>query len=308
MDVLRIAATARVLNYLPEYYADDAGYFAQAGLQVYTEPREPWTRVLDDLESGAADIALCGLWVPTMFADMKRDVAIIGQLNARLPMAIVTREPVSDFSLSWLSGRTVLVPGYTGTVPYVFTAGLLREAGINPAEVRFVRDLSRELLLELFAGGVGDAFIADLLTATQLEHDGLGVIACPLAEAGGIMSNSVYCVRPDRLESLREPLVGFMASISAAMSALVAAKPADVEGLLARTFPAVDPGVLASATGRMMVNGTWEGIRIDPAGCLRMSTMMYDAGLALRPMTHGELVVDDIATAAEAAAPAITAR
>ncbi len=294
MDVLRIAATARVLNYLPEYYADTTGLFAARGLQVHAEPREPWTRVLDDLESGAADIALCGLWVPAMFAGLKREVTVVGQLNARCPMAIVTREPVESFSWSWLAGRTVLVPGFTGTVPYVFTAGLIREAGGNPADTRFVRDLSRELLLELYTGGIGDAIIVDLLTATKLVHDGHGVITCPLAEAGGTMSNSVYCVRPDRLEALREPLGSFLSAIGAAMGALVEADPADadVAALLGTTFPDADPDVLREATAAMMANGTWEGVRIDRAGCERMSTMMFDAGLALRPASYDELVTD----------------
>lgn len=299
MDVLRIAATARVLNYLPEYYAEEQGMFAAQGLQVYAEPREPWTRVLDDLESGAADVALCGLWVPAMFTGMKREVVVVGQLNARCPMAIVTREPVTDFTWSWLRGRTVLIPGLTGTVPYVFTAGLIREAGLDPADTRFVRDLSKETLVELFTGGLGDAMVADLLTATQLQQQGHGVIACQLAEAGGSMSNSVYCVRPDRLEQLREPLTAFLGSIRAAMAALVAARPEDVADLLGRTFPGVDADVLREATGLLMANGTWEGIRIDRDGCARMATMMYDAGLSLAPATYEELISDVVIDAVE---------
>ncbi len=293
MDVVRIAATAHILNYLPEYYAESAGLFADRGLQVPAYPQEPWTRVLDDLDSGATDLALCGLWVPAMFAGIRDNIAVIGQLNARCPMAIVARRPVPDFSLSWLPGKTVLVPGYTGTVPYVFTAGLLREAGVRPSDVRFVRDLSRETLLELFTAGIGDAIIVDMLTACRLHRGGVGSIAYRLAD-GGVMSNSVYCVRRDRLYSLREPLTAFLSAIQSAMSALSGGKPDAVDDLLEQHWPDVDLDVVREATGYLMADGTWEGVRIDAGGCLRMSTMLYDSGLALRPASYAELVDDSL--------------
>jgi NitT/TauT family transport system substrate-binding protein len=293
MDVVRIAATAHILNYLPEYYAESAGLFADRGLQVPAYPQEPWTRVLDDIDSGATDLALCGLWVPAMFTGIRPNIAVIGQLNARCPMAIVSREPVPGFSLSWLLGRTLLIPGYTGTVPYVFTAGLLRAAGLDPAGVRFVRDLSRETLLELFTAGVGDAILVDMLTACRLQHEGQGSIAYHLAD-GGVMSNSVYCVRRDRIDSLREPLTAFLSAIESAMSILSGGKPDAVDGLLEEHWPDADLDVVREAAGYLMGDGTWEGVRIDPDGCLRMSTMVYDCGLALRPAGYADLVDDSL--------------
>ena len=293
MDVVRIAATAHILNYLPEYYAESAGLFADRGLQVPAYPQDPWTRVLDDLNSGATDLALCGLWVPAMFAGIRENIAVIGQLNARCPMAIVTRAPVPGFTLGWLPGKTLLIPGYTGTVPYVFTAGLLREAGLNPAEVRFVRDLSRETLLELFTAGVGDAILVDMLTACMLQHDGAGSVAYHLAD-GGVMSNSVYCVRRDRIDSLRGPLTAFMSAIGEAMATLSNGKPDTLDGLLEQHWPDAEPEVVREAAGYLMADGTWESSRIDADGCLRMSSMVHDAGLALRPAGYAELVDDSL--------------
>lgn len=299
MDSIKISATGRGLNYLPQYYADATGIFDANGLKVENEAKDPWTGVLDDLESGAADVALGGLWVPAMLAGMTRDVVVVGQLNARFPMAIVTREKVNDFELSWLKGKTVLVPGAGGTAPYEFTAGLIREAGLSPADTRFARDLSTNLLRELFEGGLGDAMVADLTTATTLEHQGFGYMSYQLAEHGGVMPNSVYYVRRDRLEQLRDPMVAFMRSIRLAMTQLVASTADELAPLVTGLWPDVDPAILLDATARLISNGTWEGISIEPAGCDRWTNILYDAGLVREPVAYSPMIDASVAAAAE---------
>ena len=210
MQHLKISATARGLNYLPEYYAQARGLFADHDLEVTNVARDPWTGVLDDLESGAADVALGGLWVPAMFAGSGRHYTVVGQLNHQFPMAIVTRQPAPDFTLGWLTGKTVLAPGAGGSAPYEFTAGLMREAGVDPSGTKFVRDLSTAMLVELFEAGLGDAIIADLVTATVLQDKGFGYISFEHAKAGGIMPNSVYYCRTERLDELAPALTAFV--------------------------------------------------------------------------------------------------
>ena len=120
MKTLRISATANGINYLPEYYARENGLFAQQDLDVTAEARNPWDGVMHDLADG-----------PAMYSGRGREFVAFAQLNNRFPMAVVTREPVTDFDWSWLAGRTVLVPGQGGTAPYEFTAGLMRKAGVD---------------------------------------------------------------------------------------------------------------------------------------------------------------------------------
>ena len=112
MDRLVISATQHGVNYLPEYYAAAQGWFEELGLTVAAEPRDPWTGVLDDLADGSADLALGGLWGPAMYAGMGRDLVAVGQLNARFPMAVVTREPVEGFEWRLAQGRRVATGWY----------------------------------------------------------------------------------------------------------------------------------------------------------------------------------------------------
>jgi NitT/TauT family transport system substrate-binding protein len=298
MDTLRISATAHGLNYLPEYLAGASGGFARRGLEVTARPRDPWTGVLDDLADGTADVALGGLWVPAMYAGKARDLVVVGQLNGRFPMVLVTREAVEGFEWGWMAGRTVLVPGAGGTAMYEFTAGLMREAGAAPAATRFVRDLSTDMLVELFERGLGDAIVVDLLTATGLQRGGIGFMTCRLADVGGPMPNSVYYVRRDRLESLHERIVPFLSAIREAMVELTSGA-VETSELLAAEWPGVPEDVLREATGEFIVNGTWSGIRIEPDASDRLVAILHVAGLVTRAVPYEELVDTRAVDAAE---------
>lgn len=278
MELLRISATAHGVNYLPEYHAARSGALAERGLEVRARARDPWTGVLQDLADDRCDVALGGLWVPMMFAGRGRDLVAVGQLNARFPMVVVTREQVDGFAWSWLKDRTLLVPGAGGTAPYEFTAGLMRESGADPAQTRFVRDLSSDMLAELFQQGLGDAMVADLGTALRLRNSGAGHLACHLAEVGGVMPNSVYYVRRPRLAELHDRLVALLGGVQQAMVALVG-EGADPT-LLAQEWPDVPIEVLSEAAAHLAGSGTWSSIRIDAHACLRWLGMLHERGLA----------------------------
>ena len=49
--------------------------------------------MIDDLESGAADLALGGLWVPAMYAGSARELTVVCQLNHQFPMGILLAGP-----------------------------------------------------------------------------------------------------------------------------------------------------------------------------------------------------------------------
>lgn len=285
---LRISATAHGSNYLPEYYANRTGGFARRGLSVTASARDPWTGVLDDLADGSADVALGGLWVPAMYSGIARDLVIVGQLNGRFPMIVVTREPVADFEWTWLKGKTVLVPGAGGTAMYEFTAALMREARVDPCGTRFVRDLSTDMLTELYEGGLGDAIVTDLLSAALLARNGSGFPSGRLAELGGPMPNSVYYVRRDRLTELSDGLVALLSGVREAMTALNAG--ADPAAVLTAEWPDLEQEVLLGAASELAGNGTWCGVRVDPTASDRWTSMLHARGLTQAEVRYADIV------------------
>lgn len=291
MDQLTVSATANGLNYLPEYLADALGLFAQRDLQVTTVARDPWTGVLDDLDSGAADVGLGGLWVPAMYANGPRRLSVFCQLNNQFPMGIVTRAPsTGSFSLSDLEGKVVLPPGAGGSAPYEFTAGLLREAGVDVAAIRFVRDLSTAMLVELFEAGLGDAIVADLVTALTLEAAGAGTIVFRHLDGGGTMPNSVYYCRTERMPELDDRLARFTAAVGEAMAVLPTTDTAVVDEILATRWPNGDQDVLRRAVAEMRASEVWATTLVDPAACDRWSGILADAGLVTSPPSYEALI------------------
>jgi NitT/TauT family transport system substrate-binding protein len=293
MDALTLSATANGLNYLPEYLADREGVFRDAGLQVTGVARDPWTGVVDDLETGQADLALGGLWVPAMYAGSDRKLTVVCQLNHQFPMAIVVRGASGGhFALDQLRGKVVLAPGAGGSAPFEFTAGLLREAGVDPAGVRFVRDLSTAMLMELFTAGLGDAIIADLVTALELEASGAASIAFRHLDAGGIMPNSVYYCRTDRVGELRERITRFVAGIDAGMRLVPTADPRSIDDILARRWPQKDQGILREAQRQMAASAVWQTVAIDEKASDRWMHILEEGGLVRSAPRYASLADD----------------
>lgn len=301
MTALTISATAHGLNYLPQYYADHLGLFADGDLKVTATAKDPWTGVLDDLDSGAADIALGGIWVPGMYWRTPRELTVFAQVNHQFPKALVIRDRHGEFDWADLVGRTVLAPGIGGSAPYAFTAGLIREAGVDPADITFLRDLSTPMFVELFEAGLGDAIVLDATTAQILQDKGTGVIAIDYAEVGGLGPNSVYYCRTDRVAELSDRLVRFTAALQEAMMRLRATTVAELEPLLTAHWPGIAAPTLMRACEWIKRSRTWETARIDAAATDRWMRILQQEKMIRTIPPFEELVDTSIVDRAELA-------
>lgn len=287
---LNISATAHAPNYLPQYYADALGLFAERDLQVTATAKDPWTGVLDDLDSGAADVALGGLWVPAMYWDTPRELTVFAQVNHQFPKALVTRSPRQDFSWSELAGTTVLTPGIGGSAPYAFTAGLIREAGVDPASITFLRDLSTSMFIELFEAGLGDAIVLDLVNAEVLQDKGTGYIAQKYTETGGLGPNSVYYCRTDRFAGLSEQLVAFTSALQESMQLMKSVDLATLYPLMEQHWPNTPTEPLRRACERMLRSHTWDTVIIDAAATERWMQILRDEKMVRSAPSFTDLI------------------
>ncbi|KAA9165847.1 ABC transporter substrate-binding protein [Amycolatopsis acidicola] len=297
---LAVTATSHWPNYLPEYVAAEHGYFADEGLDFRRWAPEPWTVVLDDLDAGRAQIALGGIWVPAMYHGRGREYRAFAALNARNPKAFVTREPVADFGVADLAGKTVLAPGAGSAAYYIHTAGLVRRAGADPADVRFIRDLSGGTLTELFLGGLGDVLITDVVNATVLQHAGHGHIALRV-DSLGLMPNSVYYTGPGHLDHEDRLPWAFSRALARASQWLAANPARELKALLRREWPGLDTGLLVDVVDDLRGTGLWADIRIDRGSYDEWQDMLAEEHLIDAPVPFDVLVDPRPAEAAVAA-------
>src|ERR1700742_1735757 len=169
MQPFRLTATGYNINYLPQYIAQRHGFFSELGLDVVTTIPTPWDGVLDALADGSADMALGGIWVPSMYRDRVQDYTVFAQIANRCPLAMLRRSSCgTKFSLADVVGKTVLMKSIGGASVGLFFKMLLRENGIDPRKVDFIQDLDGVMLGNLFQGGMGDFFVTDNLSARAI--------------------------------------------------------------------------------------------------------------------------------------------
>ena len=302
MTDYHVSATSHWPNYLPEYIAAANGYFTDEGLEFSRDAPDDWTGVLRSLADGTAQAVLGGLWVPAMYYGRGHDFVAFAQLNARNPKAILTGEPHPDFQLADLVGKLVLAPGAGGTAPYMHTAGLIRQAGVDLGDIRFIRDLSGQTLSDLFAGGMGDAIVVDLVSAHLLQHRGVGTIAYRHADAGGPMPNSVYYTLPHLIGEPDSPPWRFARAIQRAMDWIEGHDGRDCTDLLSRYWPQLPIEVLIESVDDLKRSGIWSDVRIDPEGFESWMKILAGEWLIDAPLNYSDIVDPGPAEAAVGAA------
>lgn len=280
MKNFHISATGHSVNYLPQYIAKRFGYFEEVGLDVTIDVPSPWTKVLTDLDAGRAQAALGGIWVPAMLYQRVKDYRAFCQLSSRCPLVLVSRERVENASWQQLDGKVVLVSGTGGPSAYIFLAGLLHRAGVDPDRIRFIRDLDAEMMLDLFVGGLGDYILVTGPTAWRLASAGKAHIAFDLPSIGGPVPWSVYYARPEVLDRDFDQFSQFSAAIQRASTWLLANSMSDIQDFISELWPAYDPRQLIEGLEAFKASGMWsERTEVDLSAFKIWHDMLVKFGL-----------------------------
>ncbi|WP_053362591.1 ABC transporter substrate-binding protein [Bacillus sp. FJAT-27251] len=291
MDRFHISATGHSVNYFPEYLARDLGYYADVDLDVTAEVPQPWPRVLKDIDSGVAQAALGGIWVPSIYKNHVKDYYAFAQVSARCPMVLVSRTPIEKFSWSILEDKIVIVSGGNGASPFLFLEGCLKEAGYDLSKSCFVHDFATPMIAECFAGGWGDMIVVDPLTASTLVMEGKGYLAGSLAEYGGAVPWSVYYSPASVLEH-EDHLAGrFTAALQRATTWIREHDATEAQDVVEKYWPNIDKNVVIGLISSFREYGMWdENVRIKENELSRWQGIITDAGLLNRPLKYDEII------------------
>ncbi|TVY84562.1 putative binding protein [Lachnellula suecica] len=293
LQPFHLTATGYNLNYLPEYIALRHGFFQEQGLDVTVNIPTPWDGVLDALADGTADMALGGIWVPSMYRDRVQHYTVFAQIANRCPLAVLKRGSSEGFKLTDMAKSTVLMKSGGGASVGLFFKMLLRENSIDERAVDYVQDLDGVMLGDLFQGGMGDYFITDNLSALAMVARNPKVsIAMEMVTQGDIPWSVYYretkTITPEILDAQKRFCIGLEKGIEWVLQH-------DAESFreeLAELFPKVPVNVAVSVTNDFRRNKMWTSTSVSRQGYTRWQQGLSDAGLLKEPFDY-EAMVDD---------------
>lgn len=294
MQPFHLCATGYNLNYLPEYIALRHGFFKEQGLDVTVTIPTPWDGVLDALAEKSAEMALGGLWVPTMYQNRVQNYQVFGQIANRCPLAIIRRTSTTPFKITDVVGKTVLMKSIGGASVGLFSKMLFRENGIDPNTVDYIQDLDGVMLGNLFQGGMGDFFITDNLSARAMCSRNPAVSIALEAVTQGEVPWSVYyrqkdTVTPEFLDAQKRFFIGLEKGI-----AWVLSRDAETyRDELAELFPKVPVEVAIEVTNQFRREGMWRSSTIPRTAFDRWQIGLRDARLVKEPLAYEDLVFTD---------------
>ena len=302
MQPFHLTATGYNLNYLPEYIALRHGFFREQDLDVTVNIPTPWDGVLDALADGTADMALGGIWVPSMYRDRAQNYTVFAQIANRSPLAILKRGPPSEgFQLTDVAGSTVLMKSGGGASVGLFFKMLLRENSIDARGVDYIQDLDGVMLGNLFQGGMGDYFVTDNLSALAMAaHNPNVSIAMEMVSQGDVPWSVYYretaTITPEILDAQKR----FCIALQKGIDWVLQRDAESFRDALAELFPAVPVDVAVSVTNAFRHNGMWTSTSVSHGGFSRWQQGLADARLVKEPLAYNSLVNDGPAAAAAA--------
>ncbi len=258
MNKFKISATGVSINYMPQYLAEELGYFAEVGLAVSSYVPTPWTRVLKDIDSGDCHCVVGGIWVPLIYKRRVKEYFAFAKVASRCPLVLLSRVPVENFSWRYLENKIVLVSGGNGASPGLFVAGCAKEGGADLSKVRFVHDFTAPMLAECFQGGWGDIVVLKSDLAAQIVAAGKGHIVADLAVEGGCVPWSVYYGTPDFLNHPENLAGRFTLALQRANTWLLRHSGSECQEILAKNWPNVEPDAALTMVDMFSEVGMWD--------------------------------------------------
>ncbi|KAL2833851.1 hypothetical protein BDW59DRAFT_168892 [Aspergillus cavernicola] len=293
MNSFHLTATGHNINYLPQYIADRHGFFREQGLDATFSIPQPWDLVLDELADGSADMALGGIWVPTMYHTRVKNYTVFAQIANRCPLALIKRGSRDGFKVADIAGKTVLMKSGGGASVGLFFKMFLRENSIDPRSVDYIQDLDGLMLGDLFQGGMGDYFVTDILSARAMADQNPNVsVAMEMVEQGDVPWSVYYreteTITPELLDKERR----FCTALAKGIDWVLQHDAESFQDELAELFPNVPVHVAVAVTNTFRHNGMWTSPLVPRGGFDRWQVGLVDARLVKEPLSYETLIND----------------
>ena len=218
LATVRLAEVTHSPFYAPLYVAIEKGYFKDAGLDVELILTSGADKVSAAVLSNSVEIGFAGAESAIyIYEGGEKDyLQIFSGLTKRDGQFIVGRKKDNNFSLQDLVGKEILV-GRKGGMPALNFLNALKNAGINPNDIKLNYSVEFAALSGSFIGGVGDYVNLFEPNATLLEKEGYGYSIQSIGLLSGEMPYTVFYARKSYINNNKEIIKKFSEAINKAL-------------------------------------------------------------------------------------------
>ena len=290
------------LFYAPHFVALRRGCFADEGLDVTMETAAGTRTTVTSLLDGSIDVSVGGIMRSLALAD--RDGGFLphfAEMNSRNGFFLLGRVPRPQFTWSDLVGKEVISFAEAPT-PWQCMLTVLRRHGVDPADVRIVRDLPVAAAVAAFRAGRGDFLEQGQPVTEELLRDGAAALVASMGDATGAVPFSSYMTTPEFLQKHRDVVERFTRAFYRAQRWMAGATAREIATVVAPAFPDIEPVIRERVVDRYLRQGTWaRDPRLRRPGYEYLQRILLDGGFIQRPHAWEDLIDTTIAEAAIAA-------
>lgn len=259
MVTVTLNEVAHSIFYAPMYVAIEEGYFEEEGIELDLVCGFGADKVMTAVLSGEADIGFMGpeTTVYTANEGSGDQVVNFAQLTQRAGNFLVAREQADDFEWSDLIGKDVL-GGRAGGMPEMVFEYVLKQNGIDPAEVNIDQSIDFGSTAAAFAGGQGEYTVEFEPSATALEQEGSGYVIASVGVDSGYVPYTAFSARESYIEEHPDVIQAFTDALQMGMDYVTAHTPEEIAEAIQPQFEETDLETITTIVSRYQEQDTWK--------------------------------------------------
>ena len=302
---IRVAEVAHSVFYAPQYVAIELGYFEDEGLEIELINSNGADKVTAALLSNDVEIGLQGP-EPTIYlynSDQKNYLINFAQLTRTDGSFIFGKEPIDDFDLTMLKGKSIL-GGRAGGVPEMTLEYALKMAGLNVVRnaevvdsnsVNVRTDVAFGAMAGAFLAGEGDFTTLFEPTATEIVSSNKAYLLCSVGELVGEVPYTAYSTTVKYFNENEDTLIKFTRAIYRARVYIENATDEEVATLMVNQFPDSSVEELTDVVKRYREINAWSlDLYFGEAGFNRLMDIMELAGELDKRADYEKIVNNNI--------------
>lgn len=261
---IKVAEVAHSVFYAPQYVALELGYFEEEGLEIELFNANGADKVTSSLLSGDVQIGLQGP-EPTiyLYKNNSKDYLVnFAQLTNTDGSFIFGREPIENFNLTMLKGKSIL-GGRAGGVPEMTLEYVLKKAGLTIAKNSFEADVN--VRTDVAFGAMAGAFLsgeADFTTlfeptASEMVASGKLYLLASVGEYAGDVAFTAYSCSLKYFKENEDVLTKFTKAIYRGQIFVATHSNEEVAKVIKTQFNDVSVETLTSVVERYRAINAW---------------------------------------------------